>query len=75
MIRNERWRQFFPPANEMIIATALLVVLWFGSRQVLVEGTLSPGAFIGFTVVAARILSPIKWLGKFPAVVQPGLAA
>jgi subfamily B ATP-binding cassette protein MsbA len=74
-IRNERWRQFFPPANEMIIATALLVVLWFGSRQVLVEGTLSPGAFIGFTVVAARILSPIKWLGKFPAVVQPGLAA
>jgi subfamily B ATP-binding cassette protein MsbA len=74
-VRNERWRQFFPPANEMIIASALLVVLWFGSRQVLVEGTLSAGAFIGFTVVAARILSPIKWLGKFPAVVQPGLAA
>ncbi|MFP4624001.1 MAG: ABC transporter ATP-binding protein, partial [Gemmatimonadota bacterium] len=74
-VRNERWRQFFPPANEMIIAAALLVVLWFGSRQVLVGGTLSPGAFIGFTVVAARILSPIKWLGKFPAVVQPGLAA
>ena len=74
-VRNERWRQFFPPANEMIIASALLVVLWFGSRQVLVDGTLSAGAFIGFTVVAARILSPIKWLGKFPAVVQPGLAA
>ncbi len=74
-VRNERWRQFFPPANEMIIATALLVVLWFGSRQVLVEGTLAPGAFIAFTVLAARILSPIKWLGKFPAIVQPGLAA
>lgn len=74
-VRNERWRQFFPPANEMIIATALLVVLWFGSRQVLVDGTLAPGAFIAFTVLAARILSPIKWLGKFPAVVQPGLAA
>ena len=74
-VRNERWRQMFPPANEIIIATALLVVLWFGSHQVLVDGTMSAGAFIGFTVVAARILSPIKWLAKLPAVVQPGLAA
>ncbi|MFW5952031.1 MAG: ABC transporter ATP-binding protein [Gemmatimonadota bacterium] len=74
-VRNERWRQFFPPANEMIIAAALLVVLWYGSRQVLVQGSLAPGAFIAFTVLAARILSPIKWLGKFPSVVQPGLAA
>ncbi|MEJ2504218.1 MAG: ABC transporter ATP-binding protein, partial [Gemmatimonadota bacterium] len=75
VVRNERWRQFFPPANEMIIATALLVVLYLGSRQVLVEGAMAPGAFIAFTVLAARILSPVKWLGKVPAVVQPGLAA
>ncbi|HUG39821.1 MAG TPA: ABC transporter transmembrane domain-containing protein [Longimicrobiales bacterium] len=60
VVRNERWRQFFPSANEMIIATALLVVLWFGSRLVLVEGTLAPDAFIAFTVLAARILSPVK---------------
>jgi subfamily B ATP-binding cassette protein MsbA len=75
VVRNERWRQFFPPANEMIIATALLAVLYLGSRQVLVDGSMAPGAFIAFTVLAARILSPVKWLGKFPAVVQPGLAA
>ena len=74
-IRNERWRQFFPPANEMIIAAALLVVLWYGSRQVLVDGTLPPEAFLAFTFIAARVISPVKWLGKFPAVVQPGLAA
>jgi subfamily B ATP-binding cassette protein MsbA len=74
-IRNERWRQFFPPANEIIIASALLVVLWFGSRQVLLEQALTPAAFIAFTVLAARILPPLKWLGKFPSVVQPGLAA
>jgi ATP-binding cassette, subfamily B, bacterial MsbA len=75
VVRNERWRQFFPSANEMIIATALLGVLWFGSHLVLVEGTLAPDAFIAFTVMAARILSPVKWLGKFPSLVQPGLAA
>jgi subfamily B ATP-binding cassette protein MsbA len=74
-IRNERWRQLFPSANEIIIATALLIVLWFGSRQVLLEGTLGPEAFIAFAVLAARILPPLKWLGKFPSVVQPGLAA
>jgi ATP-binding cassette, subfamily B, bacterial MsbA len=75
VVRNERWRQFFPSANEMIIATALLAVLWFGSRLVLVEGTLAPDAFIAFTVMAARILSPVKWLARFPSLVQPGLAA
>lgn len=74
-IRNERWRQLFPSANEIIIATALLIVLWFGSRQVLLDGTLGPEAFIAFAVLAARILPPLKWLGKFPSVVQPGLAA
>jgi ATP-binding cassette, subfamily B, bacterial MsbA len=75
VVRNERWRQFFPSANEMIIATALLGVLWFGSHLVLVEATLAPDAFIAFTVMAARILSPVKWLGRFPSLVQPGLAA
>jgi ATP-binding cassette, subfamily B, bacterial MsbA len=75
VVRNERWRQFFPSANEMIIATALLGVLWYGSHLVLVEGTLAPDAFIAFTVMAARILSPVKWLGRFPSLVQPGLAA
>jgi ATP-binding cassette, subfamily B, bacterial MsbA len=75
VVRNERWRQFFPSANEMIIATALLGVLWFGSHLVLVEGTMEGEAFIAFTVMAARILSPVKWLGRFPSLVQPGLAA
>jgi ATP-binding cassette, subfamily B, bacterial MsbA len=75
VVRNERWRQFFPSANEMIIASALLGVLWYGSHLVLVEGTLAPDAFIAFTVMAARILSPVKWLAKLPSTVQPGLAA
>ncbi len=74
-VRNERWRQVFPSANEMIVASALLAVLWYGSRLVLVRGTLQPDAFLAFTVMAARILPPVKWLGKLPSVVQPGLAA
>ncbi len=74
-IRNERWRQLFPSANEIIIASALLTVLYFGSRQVLIAQSLTPAAFIMFAVLAARILPPLKWLGKFASVVQPGLGA
>ncbi|MBV9775362.1 MAG: hypothetical protein JO040_15510, partial [Gemmatimonadetes bacterium] len=31
MVRNERWRQFFGPATEMITASSVLALLWFGS--------------------------------------------
>jgi ATP-binding cassette, subfamily B, bacterial MsbA len=42
---------------------------------VLNEGTLGPAAFMAFLAIAMRMMSPVKWLGNFPAMVQPGLAA
>jgi ATP-binding cassette, subfamily B, bacterial MsbA len=75
VVRNERWRQFFPPATEMITATAVLAILWFGSYLVLTEGTLEASAFLVFLALAMRMMSPVKWLGHFPAMIQPGLAA
>ena len=33
--RNERWRQFFPPATEMVTAMAILGLLWYGAYLVL----------------------------------------
>ncbi len=75
LVANERWRQFFPPATEMITATAVLGLLWFGSWLVLSEGTLEAPAFMAFLAVAMRMMSPAKFLGNFPALVQPGIAA
>ncbi len=75
VVKNEAWRKFFPPATEMIVAVALLVLLWYGSYLVLVQGQLGASSFIVFAGVAMRLLSPVKWLGQFPAMVQPGLAA
>jgi ATP-binding cassette, subfamily B, bacterial MsbA len=75
LARNERWRQFFPPATEMIIATAVLGLLWFGSFLVLEEGTLSAAAFLASLGLAMKLMSPAKFLGQFPSLVQPGLAA
>ncbi len=75
LIRNERWRQFFPPATEMVIGTAILGLLWYGSYLVLEEGTMQPAVFLTCLVVAGRLMSPAKFLGQFPSLVQPGLAA
>jgi ATP-binding cassette, subfamily B, bacterial MsbA len=75
VVRNERWRQFFPPATEMITATAVLAMLWFGAHLVLNAGTMGPAAFMAFLAIAMRMMSPVKWLGNFPALIQPGLAA
>jgi subfamily B ATP-binding cassette protein MsbA len=74
-VRNERWRQFFAPATEMVIATAILGLLWFGSYLVLEEQSLEASAFLLFIAIAMKVMAPAKFLGQFPALVQPGLAA
>jgi ATP-binding cassette, subfamily B, bacterial MsbA len=74
-VRDERWRQFFPPATEMVIATAILGLLWYGSYLVLEEGTLSAAAFLASLGLAMKLMSPAKFLGQFPSSIQPGLVA
>ena len=74
-VKNERWRKFFPPATEMITATAILVLLWYGSYLVLEERSLTPIAFITLLTFAGKLMSPVKFIAQFPSVVQPGLAA
>ena len=74
-VRNERWRKFFPPATEMITATSILALLWYGSYLVLEERSLEATAFLVFLTLAGRLMSPVKFIAQFPSVVQPGLAA
>lgn len=74
-VRNERWRQFFPPVTEMVIATAILGLLWYGSYLVLDEASLAAPEFIVFLGLSMRLMTPAKYLGQFPSLVQPGLVA
>jgi subfamily B ATP-binding cassette protein MsbA len=74
-VRNERWRQFFGPATEMVIAMAILGLLWFGSYLVLTAHTLSAEYFLVALGFAMKLMSPAKALGQYPSLVQPGLAA
>ncbi|HEV2735145.1 MAG TPA: ABC transporter ATP-binding protein, partial [Longimicrobiaceae bacterium] len=75
LIRNERWRKLFPPATEMITATAILGLIWYGSYLVLEERSLEASAFLTALVMAGKLMSPVKFIAQFPAQVQPGLAA
>ena len=49
------------------------MLLWYGSRLVLVENALSGAEFVGFLVLSMKLYSPVKYLSKLPALVQPGL--
>ena len=73
--RNDRWRKFFPPATEMITATAILALIWYGSWLVLAQGELSASEFVAALLVAGKLMSPVKFIAQFPALVQPGLAS
>ncbi|HET7322176.1 MAG TPA: ABC transporter ATP-binding protein [Longimicrobiaceae bacterium] len=74
-VRNERWRQLFPPVTEMVIAAAILALLWYGSYLVLEEHSLTAPAFLLTLTFAMKIMSPAKALGQYPSLVQPGLGA
>lgn len=74
-VRNDRWRLFFPPATEMISAAGVLALLWYGSFLVLGERSLQAAEFLTALAMAMKTLAPAKYLGQFPALVQPGLAA
>ncbi|HET9439752.1 MAG TPA: ABC transporter ATP-binding protein [Longimicrobiales bacterium] len=75
VVRNERVRAVAGPLTEMIGAFGTVLLLWYGSRLVLVEGTLTAEAFMVFLGLSLKLYSPVKWLTKFPSTVQPGLAA
>ncbi len=75
VVHNERWRRVFPPATEMIGAACVLALLWYGSRLVLIDHSLDAQSFIAFLVASMKLMQPVKKLGRFPAMVQPGLAA
>ncbi|HET9984608.1 MAG TPA: ABC transporter ATP-binding protein [Longimicrobiales bacterium] len=75
VIRNDRWRKVFPPMTEMVGAMAVLALLWYGSRLVLVDHSLEAPAFLAFLGLAMSLMQPVKVIGKFPSQVQPGFAA
>jgi ATP-binding cassette, subfamily B, bacterial MsbA len=74
-VRTERFRALSHPITEMVGAFGTVVILWYGTRLVLTGGELTGEEFIGFLALSMKLYSPVKYLGKLPAIIQPGLVA
>ncbi len=74
-VRTERWRALSHPLTETMSALGTVVILWYGTRLVLQGGALSAEEFIVFLAFSMKLYSPVKYLGKLPAIIQPGLVA
>ena len=74
-IRTERFRALSHPITETVGALGTVVILWYGTRLVLTGGVLSGEEFIAFLALSMKLYSPVKYLGKLPAIIQPGLVA
>lgn len=72
-LRTARLRSLAGPITETLVVAGTAILLWYGARMVVVDGVLSGAAFLGFIVLSTRLYSPVKYLSKLPALVQPGL--
>lgn len=73
-LSTERLRALAAPLTEMLAAAGTVILLWYGARLVLVEGDLSGAQFVGFLGLSLKLYSPVKYVARFPALIQPGLA-
>ena len=74
-VRTERLRALAAPLTEMLVAVGTVILLWYGARLVVVEGSLTGAQFVGFLGLSLKLYAPVKFAAKFPALVQPGLVA
>ncbi len=72
-LRSVRLRALASPITEMLSAIGTVILLWYGARLVLVSQELTGPDFIGFLILSMKLYSPVKYLAKFPALIQPGL--
>ena len=72
-LRTERVRALAAPVTEMVAALGTIVILWYGTRLVLVHGELTGPAFMGFVALSTKLYRPIKYLSRLPAMIQPAV--
>jgi subfamily B ATP-binding cassette protein MsbA len=63
------------PASEFLGISVIAVLLWYGGRMVLIDGTLDGSTFIAYMGLAYNILTPAKGISKASYSVKKGDAA
>ncbi|MFW6200856.1 MAG: ABC transporter transmembrane domain-containing protein, partial [Gemmatimonadota bacterium] len=74
-LNTEKLRALAQPITEMLAAVGTVVILWYGAHLVLVEQAVTGEEFIGLLALSMKLYSPVKFVSKFPALIQPGLVA
>jgi ATP-binding cassette, subfamily B, multidrug efflux pump len=69
-----RVQSVFYPTMELMIGLAVVLVIWFGGREV-VQGSISLGDFVAFTVYLARLTWPMIALGWVINLLERGRAS
>ena len=63
------------PTSEFLGIFVIVIILWFGGKMVLIEGTLEGATFIAYMALAYNILTPAKQISKASYSVKKGNAA
>ena len=63
------------PVSEVLGITVIAIILWYGGRMVLVEGTLDTEIFLVYMLLAYQILDPAKTISKASYSIKKGNAA
>jgi len=69
------FRKLSSPISEMLGIFGITVVLWYGGRQVILEGSIAPNDFMIFLFALFSMTQPLKALGGHYTRIQEGLTA
>jgi subfamily B ATP-binding cassette protein MsbA len=76
VLRAQRFSSLTSPLSEVFAGVVTVMILWLGTRLVLGGSTsLGPEQLIAFLAVALRLLSPLKSVANYPAVMAGAVAA
>ncbi len=68
-------QNFASPTSEFLGIMVIAILLWYGGRMVLIDGTLDGSSFIAYMGLAYNILTPAKAISKASYSVKKGNAA
>jgi subfamily B ATP-binding cassette protein MsbA len=76
VLRAQRFSSLTSPVSEVFGGMMIVAILWFGTRLALgTAATLSPAVLITFLAVALRLMSPVKSVANYPAVMATAQAS
>ncbi len=75
MSRIMVFRKLSTPISEMLGIFAITVVLWYGGKQVIIEGSIRSNDFMVFLFALFSMMQPLKAIGGHYTRIQEGLSA